>query len=151
MSPQNVKIACRLLKSDQFCRCLATSTWSFPQRALGWPRILGAVLSVGSRALATQASETKLRSCVTSNLSQMEKKLSRTLLLQANFFYSFLLLVLKDVDLSRFKVEAFTFLFCWYFCCCCCCCCCRCSERHILHFFIATIANYTESLCSEKI
>ena len=65
-----------LLKSDQFCRCLAISTWSFPQRALEWPRILGAVPSVGSRALATQASETKPRSCVTSNLRKMGKKLS---------------------------------------------------------------------------
>ena len=97
-----------ILKSDQFCiRCLANSTWSYPHRAVGWPKILGAVLSVGNKALATQASETKLRSCVTSNLSQMGKKLSLALLLllQANFILLFYL-VLKDFDISRFKVEA---------------------------------------------
>ena len=112
MSPQNVQIVCRrLLKSDQFCRCLATSTWSFPQRAGGSPRILGAVPSVGNRALATQASETKLRSCVTSNLSQMGKKLSRTsLLLQAKFLLSYFS-PKTFWSLSRFKVEAFLFSF----------------------------------------
>ena len=94
-----------VLKSDQFCvRCLATSTWSFPQRAPGWPRILGALPSAGNRALATQVSETKLRSCVTSNLSQMEKKLSRTLPLQVFLFY----LVLKGSDISSWGF----FLFC---------------------------------------
>ena len=110
MSPQNVQIVCRLLKSDQFCRCLATSTWSFPQRALGWPRILGAVLSAGNRALATQASETKLRSCVTSNLSQ--KKWVALSCCCCKPIFTLLLLVLKHFDLSLdLKSRLFFFLF----------------------------------------
>ena len=116
MSPQNVQIVCRrLLKSDQFCRCLAISTWSFPQRALEWPRILGAVPSVGSRALATQASETKPRSCVTSNLRKMGKKLSFALRCCRwcckPIFLSYFSSPKTFWSLSRFKVEAFLFLF----------------------------------------